>query len=64
MLSGILAGIIASDSTGASLYDLVRTGVYIHGLCGDLAAERYGERAVKAGDLIDMLKEVHRYGCQ
>ena len=64
VLSGILAGIIASDSTGASLYDLVRTGVYIHGLCGDLAAERYGERAVKAGDLIDMLKEVHRYGCQ
>lgn len=64
VLSGILAGIFASDSTGASLYDLVRTGVYIHGLCGDLAAERYGERAVKAGDLIEMLKEVHRYGCQ
>lgn len=64
VLCGILAGIIASDCkmTKDQFYFLVCGAVYIHGLCGDIAAERYGERAVKAGDLIDMLKEVNKYG--
>lgn len=67
VLAGILAGIIASDSSApvndrGHLYELVRCGVYIHGLCGDIAAEKYGERAVKAGDLTEMLKEVIHYG--
>ena len=67
VLAGILAGIIASDPSAsandrAHLYELVRCGVYIHGLCGDIAAEKYGERAVKAGDLTEMLKEVFHYG--
>ena len=67
VLAGILAGIIASDHPAAAaeperrFFDLVRCGVYIHGFCGDLAAQRFGQRAVKAGDLIEMLKEVHRY---
>ena len=64
VLTGILAGIIASDrnSQENSLYSLVCAGVYIHGLCGDIAAKKYGERAVKAGDLTGMLKEVYSYG--
>lgn len=69
VLAGILAGILASDQklgrqgvSDRQFYDLVRCGVYIHGLCGDLAAEKYGQRAMKAGDLIEMLKEVHLYG--
>ena len=68
VLSGILAGMIASDCAAEQdpdwehhFFFLVCCGVYIHGLCGDLAAQRYGQRAVKAGDLIEMLKEVHRY---
>lgn len=64
VLSGILAGIIASHDCrmDVSLYFLVCTAVYIHGLCGDIATAKYGERAVKAGDLTDMLKEVYCYG--
>ncbi len=62
VLAGIIAGIAASDRSGTPLYDMARCGAYIHGLCGDIAAQRYGQRAVTAGDLIEMLKEVHRYG--
>lgn len=62
VLSGIAAGIMASDREDISLYDAVRCAVYIHGLCGDIAAARFGQRAVTAGDLIEMLKEVHNYG--
>ena len=68
VLAGILAGILASDcgespsDSDRRFFDLVRCGVYIHGICGDLAARRYGQRAVKAGDLTEMLKEVHQYG--
>lgn len=62
VLSGVIAGIAASDREGLPLHDLVKYAVYIHGLCADIAAERFGQRAVIAGDLIDMLKEVHHYG--
>lgn len=62
VLSGIIAGMTASDCAGLSLYDIVKCAVYIHGLCADIAAERYGQRAVIAGDLIEMLKEVHHNG--
>ena len=68
VLAGILAGILASDraentsDSDRHFFDLVRCCVYIHGVCGDLAAKRYGQRAVKAGDLTEMLKEVHQYG--
>ena len=64
VLAGIIAGIIASSQAykeKKSVYELVCIGVYIHGLCGDLGVKHYGERALCAGDLIDMLKEVHLY---
>ena len=61
VLSGIIAGIAASDTAGRPFYDIVRCGVYIHGLCGDIAAEKYGQRAVTAGDILEMLKEVYRH---
>jgi len=52
VLSGILAGLLMQekDALGAAL-----AGVYLHGLSGDLAAEKLGERALVAGDLIRFL---------
>lgn len=59
VLSGIMSGIVASDCGENSLFENVCCAVFIHGLCGDIAAEKYGQRAVKAGDLTEMLKEVN-----
>ncbi len=52
VLSGILGSLIVQekDFLGAIL-----ASVYIHGLSGDLAASRLGERALVAGDLIRCL---------
>lgn len=58
VLSGIIAGIAASDRGENTLFDVTCVGVFIHGLCGDISSDKYGQRAVKAGDLIEMLKEV------
>lgn len=60
VLAGIISGIIASDKEKKSIFELVCCAVFIHGICGDIAAEKYGVRAVKAGDLIEMLKEIHK----
>ena len=60
VLAGIISGIIASDKEKKSIFELVCCAVFIHGICGDIAAEKYGVRAVKAGDLIEMLKEIQK----
>jgi len=36
------------------------TGVYLHGLCGDLAAKKLTERCVLAGELLDFLPLAYR----
>jgi hydroxyethylthiazole kinase-like uncharacterized protein yjeF len=52
----VLAGIIAALwSQGMDREGACRTGVYLHGLAGDLAAERLGQKSLVAGDLIDFL---------
>ena len=53
VLTGIIAG-LASQSRNASL-DIAALGVYIHGLCGDIAARRLSEYSLMASDLIDAL---------
>ncbi len=60
VLAGMIGAYIASRN-GMTLYDAVRSGVFMHGLCGDIAKERYGERAMIAGDLIQMLGALHTY---
>ncbi len=52
VLSGMIAGFLMQekDPLGAVL-----AAVYLHGLSGDLAAEKIGERALVAGDLIRYL---------
>ena len=54
VLSGIIAGLWAQDMSAiAAAY----AGVYIHGLSGDRAAARLGEKSLVAHDLIDYLGE-------
>lgn len=53
VLAGILAGLVA-QSKNSSL-DIVALGVYIHGLCGDVATRRLSQYSVIASDLIDAL---------
>ncbi|MEW6129365.1 MAG: NAD(P)H-hydrate dehydratase [Acidobacteriota bacterium] len=55
VLTGILAGLIAqktTDALGATL-----AAVYLHGLAGDLAAARFGTRAMIASDITAHLGE-------
>ena len=52
VLTGLIAGLIAQ---GLDALDATVLAVYLHGLAGDLAAERLGEIALAAGDLVEML---------
>jgi ADP-dependent NAD(P)H-hydrate dehydratase / NAD(P)H-hydrate epimerase len=52
VLSGVI-GALLGQGYAPSL--AARIGVHIHGLAGDLAATTLGERALMAGDLVDML---------
>lgn len=57
----ILAGIIASAAAqGISPYDAACAGVYIHGLAGDKAAEKYGQEAMLPRDIISCLPDAFR----
>lgn len=51
-LTGIIGALLAQ---GLAPFDAARAGVYLHGLAGDLAAERVGEPALLATDLIESL---------
>lgn len=51
----VLTGIIASLSgQGLEPVDCAKAGVFLHGLAGDLAAEKMGENGMVAGDICDM----------
>lgn len=54
VLSGIIAGLWAQgmETVGAAF-----SGVYLHGLAGDLGGSKYGERSLVAQDLIDFLPD-------
>ena len=62
VLAGILGGILAQKKHARScdLLEVAALGAYLHGLCGDRAAERLGEYAVMASDLMDALPEILR----
>ncbi len=58
VLSGILGAYLATAALRPdefSIFDAVVTSVHLHGLAGDLAARKQGERALVASDLIDFL---------
>ena len=52
VLTGMLTGLLAQ---GYSAWEAARLGVFLHGLAGDLAAEKLGHNALLAGDLVDCL---------
>ncbi|MBC9783649.1 NAD(P)H-hydrate dehydratase [Heliobacterium chlorum] len=54
----VLAGVIgALAAQGVDAVHAAALGAYVHGLAGDLAARRYGQGAMKAGDIVDFLPE-------
>ena len=57
----VLTGIIASLwAQGADEEEAAYSGVYLHGLSGDIAKELHGERSVIAQDLVDQLPQAFR----
>ena len=44
--------------TKKAYFEAVYRAVFVHGLAGDRAAEKYGEISMKAGDIIDALPEL------
>jgi NAD(P)H-hydrate epimerase len=58
VLTGMLAGLTAEF--GTKNWEIVLgLGVYLHGLAGDVAAERVGEAPLVASDLIEALPEAY-----
>ncbi|MBI4160815.1 MAG: NAD(P)H-hydrate dehydratase [Acidobacteria bacterium] len=57
VLTGVLSGLVGQ---GLSMLDAARLGVYVHGLAGDLAAEKIGELSLMAGDILKYLPEAFR----
>ena len=54
VLTGILLALCAQ---GFSQYDATRLGVFIHGLAGDIAADRLGQISMAATDITVFLPE-------
>ena len=54
----VLAGIVSAFAArGIPLGEAAAMAVYIHGLAGDIAAERYGMESTTAQKILDMLPE-------
>lgn len=56
----VLTGIISAFMKNYSLYDAARLGVYIHGLAGDIYAEKNSKTSLRARDLIENLSVVFK----
>ncbi len=57
VLTGITAALMGQ---GMDNFDSIVLGVYVHGLAGDIAAERLGQVSVMATDIIDALPEAFK----
>jgi ADP-dependent NAD(P)H-hydrate dehydratase / NAD(P)H-hydrate epimerase len=61
VLTGVILGLLAQ---GYSTKDAALTGVYIHGLAGDLAKDKKGEISLIASDIIDFLGDAFVMNCK
>ena len=52
VLSGIIASLLVQ---GFTVFDAAKYGVYLHGLAGDLAKEKYTEYSLIASDIIEFI---------
>jgi len=52
VLTGMISGLIAQ---GMEPLTAAKTGVYLHGLTGDISAEEFGEMGMIAGDMIERI---------
>ena len=57
VLTGILAGLLAQHYNPVEAAIL---GVYLHGMAGDLAASKFSEEAMVAGDIVDCLGDAFK----
>lgn len=57
VLSGIIGALLAQ---GLNAFEASCAGVYVHGLAGDIAAQKKTERALIASDIIDTLPDAWR----
>ena len=51
-LTGMIVGLLAQ---GLTPWDAARAGVYLHGLAGDMGAEKLGQAGLIASDLIECI---------
>lgn len=58
VLTGIISGLLAQ---GMDLFEGACLGVYLHGLCGDLAKEKLTEYSVMADDLISFIPDAVKF---
>ena len=52
VLTGIITGLLAQ---GYSTFDACILGAYLHGSAGDIAAEKFSQEAMIAGDMVNCL---------
>ena len=57
VLTGIITGLLAQ---GYSSLDASLLGVYLHGLAGDIAAQKFSEEAMLSGDITNYLGEAFK----
>jgi len=57
VLTGLLTALLAR---GYSRKNACLTGMYLHGLAGDIAAERFGKESLIASDIISCLPEAFK----
>jgi hydroxyethylthiazole kinase-like uncharacterized protein yjeF len=56
VLTGLIAGLMAQHPRRTPI-EVVASAVYLHGLAGDLAARRFGQASMIAGDVVEAIPE-------